>query len=141
MTDADFSVLKVLILDDIKAARQLLREILATFNVKDVLEAADGLSALSLLKSFPRNLVITDYSMKPMDGVEFTRKLRAPGNCMNPFIHVLMVSAHGDMALVKNAIDAGVSDFISKPITRASVEQRLRKALRSHNDSKSVVLL
>jgi two-component system chemotaxis response regulator CheY len=141
VADADFSALKVLILDDVRAARQLLRAILATFNVKDVLEAEDGLSALALLKEFPRNLVITDYSMKPMDGLEFTRRLRAPGNGMHTFVHVLMISAHTEVALIKNAIDAGVSDFMSKPITRATVEQRLKTAKRSQNDAKNIVLL
>jgi two-component system chemotaxis response regulator CheY len=141
VADADFSALKVLILDDIRAARQLLRAILATFNVKNVLEAEDGLSALELIKAFPRNLVITDYSMKPMDGLEFTRMLRAPGNSMNPFVHVLMISAHTEVALITNAIDAGVSDFMSKPITRATVEQRLKTAMRSQNDAKNIVLL
>ncbi len=129
MANADFSRLKVLIVDDIKTMRHLMRSILATFKITDVLEASDGLSALSLLKSSPRNLVITDFSMTPMDGVEFTRRLRMPGNGLDPFIHVLMVSAHTEAMLVKDALDAGVSDFISKPITRSAVEQRLTFAV------------
>lgn len=141
MADPDFSPLKVLLLDDVKGARQLLRTILATFNVKDVLEACDGVGALTLLKTFPRNLVITDCSMKPMEGLEFTRKLRSPGGSLNPFVHVLMASAHSDAALIKDAIDAGVNDFISKPITIASVEQRLKNALFSYKDSKNAVFL
>ena len=141
MADADYSILNVLILDDVRAARSLFRAILRTFNINDVLEAEDGAAALSLLEGTPRDLVITDYSMKPMDGIEFTCRLRRLLKGTDPFIQVLMVSAHSEVTLIKSALQAGVNDFIAKPITRAAVEQRLKMAVQRRIATKAVAFL
>jgi DNA-binding response OmpR family regulator len=66
-----------------------------------------------------------------MDGVEFTRRLRTPRNGLNPYVPILMVSAHADLAHVKEALAAGVTEFLSKPIIPANLESRLLAIVRA----------
>ena len=122
----DLSCLKVLVVGDIASIRTLLRTLLRTFAIKSVLEARDGSAALDLLASHPVDLIIADLKMKPMDGIEFTRQLRTPANGLNPCLPVLMVSGYTDKVLVKSAIQAGVTQFLAKPLTVNSLGQRLK---------------
>ena len=81
----------------------------------------DGQEALAVLGQRHIDVIITDLCMEPMDGVEFTRRLRTPRNGLNPYVPMLMVSAHADIAQVKEAVAAGVTEFLAKPIIPADL--------------------
>ena len=70
-------------------------------------------------------MVITDICMAPMDGIEFTRRLRRANNGLNPYIPVLMVSGHTQVSRVKDAVEAGVTAFLAKPVTPANLHKKL----------------
>jgi CheY-like chemotaxis protein len=95
------------------------------------MEAADGQEALSVLAQRHVDVVISDLCMEPMDGVEFTRRLRTPRNGLNPYVPVLMVSGHTEAARVRDAIAAGVTEFLAKPLVPANLEARLLAIVRS----------
>ena len=124
-----FVGLSVLIVDDSKSMRNLIRALLRTFGIDDVIEAGDGAAALEILKTQPRDLIITDLSMGPMDGVEFVQRLRQPGTGSNPLIPVLMVSGHTELVDVKRALDAGVTEFLTKPVTAAALSMRIKSII------------
>src|SRR5665213_721828 len=78
MPQRDLAGLSVLIVEDVRATRLILRTILRGLGIVDVVEACDGMSALELLGTRKVDIVITDICMAPMDGMEFTRRLRKP---------------------------------------------------------------
>lgn len=121
----NLSNLEVLIVDDIPSVRALLRSQLRAFGIRNILEADDGITGLEVLTREKVDLVITDWAMKPMDGVEFTRRLRANGPSKNQTLPVLMVSNHTEYSLIQGALDAGITQFLAKPLTTKSLGARL----------------
>jgi CheY-like chemotaxis protein len=131
MPTSEIAHLAVLVVEDVRATRVIVRAILRSFGIVDVVEASDGQEALAVLRQRHIDVVISDLCMEPMDGVEFTRRLRTPRNGLNPYVPVLMVSGHTDLAHVKDAIAAGVTEFLAKPIIPANLESRLLSIVRS----------
>jgi two-component system chemotaxis response regulator CheY len=131
MPHSEISHLAVLLVEDVRATRVIVRTILRSFGIYDVVEAADGQEALAVLGQRHIDVVITDLCMEPMDGVEFTRRLRTPRNGLNPYVPVLMVSGHTEILKIKEAIAAGITEFLAKPIVPASLESRLLAIVRA----------
>jgi two-component system chemotaxis response regulator CheY len=123
--------LSVLIVDDIKAMRAIIRVTLRNFGIEHVFEAADGQAALVMLSERQVDVVISDICMAPMNGIEFTRRLRQPNNGFNPFVPVLMVSGHTEVSFVKDALAAGVTAFLAKPVTPANLRKKLIALIES----------
>ena len=84
MAASEIAHLSVLLVEDVRATRVIVRTILRSFGIYDVVEAADGQEALTVLGQRHIDVVITDLAMGPMDGVEFIRRLRTPRNGLNP---------------------------------------------------------
>ena len=126
MTIAD---LNVLLIEDDRHMRVLIRNVLMALGVKDVAEASDGGAAIEELKSFRPNLILCDMRMTPMGGLKFVRALRA--NRKTPFrlVPVIMVTAYADLESVGDARDVGVTEFMAKPISAADLEKRIQRVL------------
>jgi two-component system chemotaxis response regulator CheY len=125
MSQPNCSDLSILIVDDDCAMRVLIAAQLRTLGIHKIAEASDGATALELFRADPKDLVITDLSMKPMDGIEFTRRLRQPSDGPAFSVPVLMVSSHTEASHIKNALEAGVTAFLVKPITCAGLQNKL----------------
>ena len=126
--------MKVLIVDDSAPIRALAKGILsAAFNL-DVRECDDGLSAIEALQDFKPGLVLVDFEMRPMDGAEFTRRLRRGGTGADPRTPVIMMTGHADRQIVLKAREAGVDGFIVKPLTIRSVLERTQAVLARPRD-------
>src|SRR3954469_13482886 len=115
------SRLKILVVDDSGAVRMMLTALLHTFGINHIVECSDGAEALRALEKSSFDLVLTDVSMRPMDGLEFTRRLRNPGSSVVPSLPVLFLSNHSEKAIVKAALEAGGSDYLVKPISRTEL--------------------
>jgi CheY-like chemotaxis protein len=120
--------------------RSLLRTLLNSIGITDVSEAAHGRSAIEILRERKPGLVLTDMAMKPMDGIEFTRHVRSDEHMPNPFVPIIMISGHTEKHRVMAARDAGVTEFLAKPITAhhlfariAEVMERPRAFVRCDN--------
>jgi two-component system chemotaxis response regulator CheY len=118
--------LSVLIIEDVRAVRLIFRTILRSFGIDDIVEASDGAEALQILKIRQVNVVITDMCMEPMDGIAFTRRLRQVNNSLDPYVPLLMVSGHTEVTRIKDAAEAGVTAFLAKPVTPATLQKKLR---------------
>jgi two-component system, chemotaxis family, chemotaxis protein CheY len=117
MTGAAFEQLKALVVEDNTHMRMLLRSLLLALGIREVLEAGCGEEAFAILRERAPDLVLTDLSMKPMDGIEFTRAVRLSGDSPNPYVPIIMVTGHTERHRVEAARDAGVTEFLAKPIT------------------------
>jgi CheY-like chemotaxis protein len=125
MSGAAFAKLKVLIVEDNAPMRSLLRSLLNSVGISDIVEAGTGGLALTLLREKKCDLVLSDLAMKPMDGLEFSRIVRTSENSPNPFVPIIMITGHTERHRVEAARDAGVTEFLAKPITAHSLFSRL----------------
>ena len=120
-----FDLLKILLVDDNQHMRLLLTEILRALGVRHVFEAVDGAEALSLLRQVAIDVVFTDLKMSGLDGIDFVHLLRNSPDSPNPFCPVVMITGHSTERRVHAARDAGVNEFLVKPVTARGVIHRL----------------
>ena len=114
---------KILIVDDAAFMRKVIRDMLAKNGFDDVTEAVDGKDAVEKYFEIKPNLVLMDITMPNMDGLEALKAIRAKDGNAN----VVMCSAMGQEAMVMEAVQAGIKDFIVKPFK----EDRLMKAVNT----------
>lgn len=112
-----FEHLKALVVEDNAHMRSLLRGLLNSIGIKDVAEAINGQTAIEILRERKSDLVLSDLAMKPMDGLEFTHHVRNNEHSPNPFVPIIMITGHTEKYRVEAARDAGVTEFLAKPIT------------------------
>jgi two-component system chemotaxis response regulator CheY len=125
MSGAGFENLRALIVEDNAHMRSLLRALLNSIGVKDIAEASHGQAAIEVLRERKSDLVLSDLAMKPMDGLEFTRYVRNHEHSPNPFVPIIMISGHTEKYRVEAARDAGVTEFLAKPITAHTLFSRI----------------
>lgn len=125
------SELEVLVVDDNEHMRRLLRSILEALGVPQVREAVNGMTALNDAKLILPDIIITDMMMEPVDGLEFTRLLRDDLTHPATRVPVLMVTGFAEKHVVEAARDAGVSEFLAKPVTVDGVGARLKSVIEN----------
>jgi CheY-like chemotaxis protein len=140
MTASAYDHLRVLIVEDNNHMRTLLRSLMNALGIRQVIECTDGASAYAALRDRKPDFVLTDLSMKPVDGIEFTRMVRTAKDSPNPYVPIVMVTGHTERGRVEAARDAGVTEFIAKPITVqnlllrvAEIVERPRPFVRCHS--------
>jgi CheY-like chemotaxis protein len=124
-----YDLLKILLVDDNHYMRVLLAEILRAIGVIQIYEANDGAEGLQMMRDHPIDIVMTDLSMQPLDGIDFVRLLRNSPDSPNQLAPVIMITGHSTFARVNEARDAGVSEFLAKPLTARGVVERLHQAI------------
>ena len=118
--------LKILLVDDNHHMRVLLIELLRAVGINKVFEATDGAEGLQMMRAHPVDIVMTDLAMEPLDGIDFVRLLRNAPDSPNQMVPVIMVTGHLTMRRIQEARDAGVNEFVAKPITARNVLERLQ---------------
>ena len=124
-----FDLLKILLVDDNHHMRVLIGEIMRAIGVTEVFEANDGAEALSKMRQQNIDIVITDLSMQPLDGIDFTRLLRNSPDSPNQMCPVIMITGHSTQKRVKEARDAGVTEFLAKPVTARGIIDRITRVV------------
>ncbi|MCW9040648.1 MAG: response regulator [Rhodospirillales bacterium] len=114
-----------LVVDDNKHMRTLVGSILHALGVKSIIEAEDGADAIRVLRSFPADIVICDWNMEPLDGLDFVRLVRTGKDSPNPYVPIIMLTGHTEMHRVLEARDAGINEFLAKPISAKSIYARI----------------
>jgi two-component system chemotaxis response regulator CheY len=119
--------LSILIVDDYRTMLKIVRGLLQQLGFRNIDEATDGQTAHDLLTQKDYGLVISDWNMQPMTGLELLKKVRADQRTAKlPFI---MVTAEAKTENVVAARQAGVSNYIIKPFTQAVLKQKLTAVL------------
>ena len=114
---AAYQALRILLVDDNQHMRTITATILASAGFRCIREVRDGAEAIEALRDWPADLAIVDFNMAPIDGVEFTRRVRRSGDSPNPYLPIIMMTGHSERRRVIEARDAGVTDFLGQPIT------------------------
>ena len=126
---ASLSALKVLLVDDNAHMRTITSAVLQSAGIRLVREASDGGAALEVLRSYPIDLAIVDFKMFPLDGVEFTRLVRNSPDTANPYLPIIMMTGHSEKSRIVEARDAGVTEFVVKPITAKAILDRIQAVI------------
>ncbi len=127
MSDAQYNLdrLNVLVLDDDRNMRTLIETILFELGVRNIRQAHDVKQAFGDLRYFHVDIVITDWKMEPLNGLDFVRMVRSGDDSPNPYVPIIMLTGHTEPHLVCEARDAGVNEFLAKPISAKSLYSRL----------------
>ena len=122
------SKLIALVVDDQKNCRRLVRTVLNSAGVLNVLEANDGVEGIEAFNTSAIDIVFTDIKMPTLDGIEMIRMMRKEGQSDNPYVPIIVLTAYTDAANIKACRDAGATELIAKPFTAQAILQRLRIA-------------
>ena len=117
--------LKILVVDEFSATRIIVINYLSKLGYKNTVEAEDGFSALARLKSALFDLVVTDWSMSDMSGLDLLKQMRADSDLKH--IPVLMVTSEDLHGNIVTAIKAGLNDYIVRPFEEHTFKQKLEK--------------
>ncbi len=118
--------MKVLVVDDFATMRKIIKNVLKQISLEDVVEAESGKHALAVLKSEPIDLIISDWIMPEMTGIEFLRACKQDEAYKKiPFI---MVTAEAQKDNIMEAIKTGVDNYIVKPFTPDKLQDAIDKA-------------
>ena len=113
----------ILIVDDYKTMLRIIRNLLKQLGFDNVDEATDGSMALQKLRDKSYSLVISDWNMEPMSGLQLLKEVRADGQLSNlPFV---MITAESKTENVVAAKQAGVTNYIVKPFNAATLKTKL----------------
>ncbi len=129
MSGYRFDRLRVLVVDDNVHMRKLVITILQAFGVHQIQEAASGESAWEMVRESNPDILILDWMMDGMSGVDLVRMLRANPQSPNPFVPVIMLTGHTSLEHVRQARDAGANEFIAKPVSVKTMMSRLASVI------------
>jgi two-component system chemotaxis response regulator CheY len=116
----------VLIVDDQQPMRRTIADIMRSFGFRNLFYAEDGLMAWRQLEETPGvGLVLLDWSMPRMTGIELLKKMRESQDYRD--IPVLMITAEAEKDKVVEAIESGVTNYIVKPFTPATLDKKLKQ--------------
>lgn len=121
------TTMKVLVVDDFATMRRIVKGVLKQLGFNDIIEAENGSSALDELKKEKVGLIVSDWNMPKMTGLDLLKAVREDETLKSiPFI---MVTAEGQKENVLEAVKAGVSNYIVKPFTPETFNDKLQKVI------------
>jgi two-component system chemotaxis response regulator CheY len=116
--------LKLLVVDDSSTMRRIIKNTLQRLGHKDILEGGDGVEGWNILNSNADiDMLITDWNMPEMNGLELVKKVRADSRFTD--LPIIMVTTEGGKAEVITALKAGVNNYIVKPFTPQVLKEKL----------------
>lgn len=119
--------MNVLVVDDYKTMIRIVRSLLQQLGFTNIDDAGDGVTALGMIRKKPYGLILSDWNMQPMTGLELLKAVRAEEQTKSiPFI---MITAETKTENVVAARQAGVNNYVIKPFTLAVLKQKLTAVL------------
>jgi two-component system chemotaxis response regulator CheY len=121
--------MKILVVDDFSTMRRIVKGLLNELGYSDITEADDGNTALPLLKNGAFDFLITDWNMPGMAGLDLLKAVR--GDAKLAKLPVLMLTAEAKREQIIEAAQAGVSGYVIKPFTAATLKEKIDKIIAS----------
>ena len=134
MATLDLSV-KVLVVDDILSMRHIVRRALLEIGYTNIHDATNGEDGLHKLKNGGFGLMLLDWNMPVMSGIELLRTIRADQDLQ--CLPVLMITAEANEDHIMEAVQAGVSDYLVKPFSTHSLQDKLEKIFKRSSQAKA----
>jgi two-component system chemotaxis response regulator CheY len=117
--------LNILIVDNNAYMRRLTRMMLTNLGAKSVVEAGDGLAALEHIRTCDPDVMLLDWDMPVLDGMEVIRIVRSPGVFPRSNLPIIMLTNRAQRSSVVEALRAGVHEFLVKPTSPKALHDRL----------------
>ena len=140
MVSYNLENLKILLVEDNGHWQKIVRTLFIAISAKNVRVVGDCQSALMFLAEEPPDIVICDWMMSEMSGIELVRRLRDEKHSPNPFIPIIMLTAHTERHRILEARDAGVTEVLTKPVSAkdlyehiVSIVEKPRQFVRAEN--------
>lgn len=118
-------LIRVLVVDDEYYTRKVIRTLLMSLGTTKIDEAGDGEDGLGAIRAMTPDVVLLDWEMPGMDGVEFVRQVRSPATFPLPNVPIIMLTGHGERSRVIEAVRVGVHEFLLKPVSGNSLQARI----------------
>lgn len=103
----------------------ILQTMLKGLGAQKIHEAVGVAEAFEKFQSFPIDIIILDYALETLDGVEFCQLVRSAGDSANRYVPIIMLSAHTERIKVEKARDAGITEFLRKPVSARDLLDRI----------------
>ncbi len=117
--------LNILVVDGNAYMRKVTRMMLMNLGAKSVIEAADGLAALEQIRNCDPDVMLLDWDMPLLNGMEVMRIVRSPGVFPRPNLPIIMLTGRAQRSSVVQALHAGVNEFLVKPTSAKALHDRL----------------
>lgn len=127
MSTGHFDALRILIAEDNKYMQEILVTLLLVLGIRHIDRAETTAQALSLIAKHDYDFVLIDIEMAPIGGIELTRLLRRAPDTSNPYVPIIIVTGHTNKAIVEEARDAGMTEFLAKPVTAQMLCRRIKE--------------
>jgi two-component system, chemotaxis family, chemotaxis protein CheY len=119
----------ILIVDDQEFILNLVRAMLRVLGAEMIHDAKDGEQAWDCLKANSIDMLITDWYMKPVDGLELVHKIRNDKESPNPYLPIIMISGYSERARIFQARDSGINEFVVKPLSAKALFSRIMNVI------------
>lgn len=113
----DLSKLSVIVIDDEPAFRGLIRQVLETFGIRNIVCTESAENAFILIEDLQPDLAIVDWEMDGMSGLDFTRMIRLSERSPNRYLPIIMLTGFAERRRIFEARDAGINEFLAKPVS------------------------
>ncbi len=120
-----FERVRVLIVEDNKPMLDIIKSLLQTFGVSEVYTARDGEEGYRVFCQCNPDLILADWMMFPVDGIEFCRNVRTRTDSPNRFVPIILMTGYSERKRVFKARDAGITEFLVKPFIAQDLYKRI----------------
>jgi len=120
---------RFLVVDDNMFMRTTVRLVLKAMGCRDVEEAINAPDALKIIEGFQPDILIVDWEMEPMSGIELVRKIRSAQDTPFAFLPIIMLTGHSEAERVITARDTGVNEFVVKPFSAQGLFTRIQAVI------------
>jgi CheY-like chemotaxis protein len=131
LAEYDIQNLEILIVDDDANMCRLIRNILNSLGVKSIKTAGAVGLGFSILEDFHADIAICDLVMEPLTGIDFTRMVRTNEGSPNCYLPIIMLTGHAERSAVETARDAGVNEFLTKPVSAEKLYSKIHTLIET----------
>jgi len=129
-----FEKLSILIVEDTAPMSKLLVSVLENLDIKQIDIAKNGEQGFEMFQKGNHDIVLTDWLMEPMDGIELTRQVRKSSMSPNRMVPIILITGYSAWVRVEEARDAGVTEFLVKPFTANDLARRIAHVINKPRD-------
>jgi DNA-binding response OmpR family regulator len=129
-----FEKISILVVEDTVPMRKLLVSILESLGIGRIYTADQGEKGYEVFQANNPDIIIADWLMKPVDGIEMIKKIRTHHGSPNKLVPVIMVTGYNALGRVKEARDMGVTEFLIKPFTASDLAKRIAYVVNRPRD-------
>lgn len=130
----DFRKLSILVVEDTAPMRKLIASVLETMDVGQIYTAENGETGYELTRKYNPDIIISDWHMEPVNGIELTKEIRTNTLSPNRMVPVILITGYSAMGRVAEARDAGVTEFLVKPFSANDLAKRIAYVINKPRD-------